>query len=70
MLLRLFRYMTGHLSFRILHRADQGIESQDEIFKEEKGHIWIVQICVIKKFLSKFYLLSLIILTDKFFEHL
>lgn len=69
-LLRLFRYMTCHLSLRILHRADQGIESQDEIFKEEKGHILIVQICVIKKFLSKFYLLSLIILTDKFFEHL
>ena len=62
--------MTCDLSSCIVHRADQGIESQDEILKEEKGHVLIVQICVTKKFLSRFYLLSLIILTDKLFEHL
>lgn len=67
---RLFRYVTCHLSLCILHRVDQGTESQDEIFKEEKGHISIVQICVIKKCLSRFYLLSLTMLTDKAFEHL
>jgi len=61
--------MTRHLSLCILHRADQWTESQDEIFKEE-GHILIAQICVIKEFLSRFYLLSLIILTGILFEHL
>lgn len=58
------------LSLCTLHTVDRGIESQDEILEDEKGHIMIVQIYVMKKWLSRLYLLSLLTLTDKIFEHL
>lgn len=42
---RLFRYATCHFSLCIFHRADQRRESQDEIFKEEKGRFHFTDLC-------------------------